>query len=226
MPKAAGFTIELSKAFYEFERYVNGLRRGGIERISRAAAYDCARKAAKMVKEGYATAAYARAPGTLAKYHFGGGGSRTWRGASPLKRSGTMMRSVVVRRDKGGKRGYTVQIHPTKLYTAADSKDSGKPVAQIANQMERPKPIVVRITPRMLRYLFWLGRKAGWNMASTGQGRRVGNYMVYNPTAKPVWALVKKNLTQLRGPLAKSIQRRLKIFRYNQGRAMGMKINL
>jgi len=232
---ASSFEIKIGPGLKEFEIYIERLVKGGLRKITKAAAYDCAMAARRMVKLGYQTASYERRPGTLAQYAFGGGGSKRWMATEPLQRSRTLMNSVVVRRVRSiSEPAYTVQIHPTKTYTRGDPKDTGKKVAAIAEQMENPKPIIVKVTTRMLRYLHWLNRKAGakegHSSFSGGKGNqgamRVGSLMIYYPSAKPVWKQVKREIGKIRPSLAKSIQHRLQIFRYNPGRATSMRFDL
>jgi len=224
---APGFQVVIGGQYDELMKYLNGLSRGALKRITKAQAYRLSLRVASMVRDGYRNADYVRRPATRHRYVFGGPGARTWPNADPMFRSGTLAKSVVVRRatDNPNGPGYRVMIDPTRTYGGAgDPQDASKLVARIAAQLEDPKPVIIRVTRKLLRYLHWLAAKSGQPMPPPKHTH--GKYIIYTPKAKPVWAAVRKEINKLKGPNSRSLMKRLQLYRTNPAMAMSAKVDL
>jgi len=218
-------TLTIGGDYNELLEYLQGLSSGDTKKILKATAWRLARRTAVMVRRAYKSADFERSPGTLESYQTAptkaGASFRAWPGAQPLSRSGLLAKSVKAGLNPYGGEGYVVQIDPNKIY-GGDPKDAGKRVADIAAQIEFPRPVVYTVTNRMLRYLHWIAKRQGHTHAPSGV--TVGSAIVYWPRARPVWKKVFEKLRGMRSEIAREIGQRLGTYRKDRRAALSLDV--
>ncbi len=190
--------------FKSFRDHVRGLKNGDIKLMLRAANARYSRAIAQAVRDEYVGAKTHRSSRTEARYRrpprsSGSGGvstpdPRTFMGASPLMRSGTMSRSVVIRRF-GSKDSLFITLDPRKTYP------DGKRVADIGELMESGFEWKTTLTKKVLAFLHVLKREAGEGDAGSGAlqwTRHVGEKILISQSPRPVWATVADKVARMR----------------------------
>ena len=129
------------------KKYISGLVKGpgSLKRLHRHASWKFAKHVEGKVREAYIKSNFPVSEGTVEAYRRPPQGSRGYRATSSLKRSGTLQRSVVTRRN--GNAGWLVQIDPSKTYP------NGTPVQVVAHRQEVGYIQRMIMTPERLAYL-------------------------------------------------------------------------
>jgi hypothetical protein len=200
---AGACEIKVDRGFLNFRNYISALARGELQRSQEKACEQLAEDLKKEIKKRYASHSMAHTTGTQETYAQGKAkgawpSRRTWSGTS-LNRSQGLGKHVVVTPIRGGKRGYRVQINPRVTYASAgqgDPADKSGPVdrpvriRRVAEQMERPKPQILKVSPRMGAYLAALrAGKAGKRKTDRRiqDNTAISGLIVHMPKARKVW---------------------------------------
>jgi hypothetical protein len=201
----------------KLRKYLRQLSNGGLARAHMAATKTFAEHVAQAVRRGYQQASYPLTPGTKQAYAHGKDAGfslprNIWGGMS-LRRSGELARSVVVTKKR---QGYTVEIDPKRVYRNGDPTDAkrGLRLRRIAAQMETPKPITIRVTPAMIRYLKLIDpstrKGTGGAKRTYTDNARTGKTIVIHQTAKPVWEPTYRKLRTILPKYTQQMNRYLK----------------
>jgi len=126
--------------------------------------------------------------------------ARRFSSTAPMRRSGTMSRSVVIRRKADS---YFVQIHPTKVYP------DGKRVVLIAEYLEKGSRHVVKLTRARLAYLHATSKKRGNKKVKSGL--KLGSTVVISKAPRPVWEPTFRKLPSWRKVYQKALRNWLRI---------------
>lgn len=210
MPKTPPpFNMHFDIGFSQFQKYIEHLAKGGIKDASSNVLEIIARRTQRLVQIGYMGATFKRMPATLDTYAFGklrgkelkkpwNYARRKWSGKS-LYRSGQLAAGVIV--TKSGKFGRRIEIDPNKRYVHGDETDiaRGLRLVTVAEQLENPVPVVVKVTVKMLRYLHAMDPRRGETPTV-----QLGENLIITQEKKPVWEPATRHMQALK-PLLHTI---------------------
>lgn len=181
----------------KWKGYIAGLASGPgeLKRIHRHATWQFARFVRRKVKVAYLSANYPVSFGTVEAYRRPGRKVQGYRATKPLRRSGTLSRSVILRKYP---RGYQVRIHPTKTYS------SGVKVTKIAEMLEAGYQYTMPVTKRRLRYLHYL-------VPEDARKAKVGGTIAVVVTPRPIWEPTYKKMKGWRRVYFAAVNRWMKV---------------
>ena len=197
-------------------KYIKRLQGGVLKKAHAKATYEVARTVRSRVSAAYVKNRFTQAEGTLASYTRPPIGSRGYRSASSLNRSGLLSRSVVVRKITDG---YDVMIDPQKKYP------DGKLVSEVAGYMELGYTQIIQLNGskgrRVLAYLHALRKTREGKMKKADRQDRgtlmYGTTIAIRQPARPIWKPVFARMRQLLGIYGRELTKYLKNKAITQG---------